>query len=79
MRQAPEVVGTKEHYNPHDRIELQIPKLRHGSYFPSLLESRRHAEKALLNVIHRVYNERVSTRRADDLLKAHLSYPKLGA
>jgi hypothetical protein len=53
--------------------------LRYGSYLPSLLESRRRAEKALLNVIHRVYNERVSTRRVDDLLKAHLSYPKLGA
>jgi len=51
VRQAPEVVGTKGHYVPHDRIELHIPKLRHGSYLLSLLESRRRAEKARLNVI----------------------------
>jgi transposase-like protein len=52
------------------RIELQIPKLRHGSYFPSLLEPRRRAEKALLNVIQQAYIEGVSTRRVDDLVQA---------
>jgi hypothetical protein len=36
-------------------------------------------KKALLNVLQQVHNERVSTRLVDDLLKAHLSYPKLGA
>jgi len=52
------------------RIELQIPKLRHGSYFPSLLEPRRRAEKALLNVIQQAYIDGVSTRRVDDLVQA---------
>ena len=39
-------------------LELQIPQLRHGSYFPSLLEPRRHTEKALLNVIQQAYIDR---------------------
>lgn len=52
------------------RIELQIPKLRHGSYFPSLLEPRRRVEKALLNVIQQAYIDGVSTRRVDDLVQA---------
>lgn len=52
------------------RIELQIPKLRHGSYFPSLLEPRRRAEKALLSVIQQAYIDRVSTRRVDELMQA---------
>ena len=52
------------------RIELQIPKLRHGSYFPSLLEPRRRTEKALLNVMQQAYIEGVSTRRVDDLVQA---------
>jgi putative transposase len=52
------------------RIELQIPKLRHGSYFPSLLEPRRRTEKALLNVIQQAYIDGVSTRRVDDLVQA---------
>ena len=52
------------------RIELQIPKLRHGSYFPSLLEPRRRVEQALLNVVQQAYIEGVSTRRVDDLVQA---------
>jgi putative transposase len=52
------------------RIELQIPKLRYGSYFPSLLEPRRRTEKALLNVIQQAYIDGVSTRRVDDLVQA---------
>ena len=47
-----------------------IPKLREGSYFPSLLEPRRRSEKALLSVIQQAYVEGVSTRRVDDLIKA---------
>ena len=43
-------------------MELHIPKLREGSYFPSLLEPRRRSEKALLSVIQQAYGERVSTR-----------------
>jgi transposase-like protein len=51
-------------------INLRIPKLRQGSYFPSLLEPRRHAEQALLAVVQQAYVEGVSTRKVDDLLKA---------
>ena len=51
-------------------MELHIPKLREGNYFPSLLEPRRRSEKALLAVIQQAYVEGVSTRRVDDLIKA---------
>ena len=51
-------------------MELHIPKLREGSYFPSLLEPRRRSEQALLAVIQQAYVEGVSTRRVDDLIKA---------
>ena len=51
-------------------MALHIPKLREGSYFPSLLEPRRRSEKALLSVIQQAYVEGVSTRRVDDLIKA---------
>ena len=47
-------------------MALHIPKLREGSYFPSLLEPRRRSEKALLAVIQQAYVEGVSTRRVDD-------------
>ena len=52
------------------RIELAIPKLRRGSYFPSFLEPRRTAEKALAAVIQEAYVHGVSTRSVDDLVKA---------
>ena len=51
-------------------IPLRIPKVRDGTYFPSLLEPRRRSEKALLAVIQQAYVEGVSTRRVDDLLQA---------
>jgi len=51
-------------------IELAIPKLRRGSYYPSLLEPRRPAEQALLAVVQEAYLKGVSTRKVDDLLKA---------
>lgn len=51
-------------------IDLRIPKLRQGSYFPSLLEPRRRAEKALLAVVQQAYVEGISTRKVDDLLRA---------
>ena len=54
-------------------LNLHIPKLREGSYFPSLLEPRRRSEKALLahpSLIQQAYVEGVSTRRVDDLIKA---------
>ena len=52
------------------RIALEIPKLRKGSYFPSFLEPRRTAEKALVAVIQEAYVHGVSTRSVDDLVKA---------
>ena len=52
------------------RIELDIPRLRKGSYFPSFLEPRRTAEKALTAVIQEAYVHGVSTRSVDDLVKA---------
>jgi len=52
------------------RIELDIPKLRRGSYFPSFLEPRRTAEKALTAVIQEAYVHGVSTRSVDDLVRA---------
>ena len=51
-------------------MDLHIPKLREGSYFPSLLEPRRRSERALLAVIQQASVEGVSTRRVDDLVKA---------
>jgi transposase-like protein len=51
-------------------VELRIPKLRKGSYFPSFLEPRRMAEKALAAVIQEAYVQGVSTRSVDDLVKA---------
>src|SRR5487761_2174291 len=51
-------------------VELRIPKLRKGSYFPGFLEPRRMAEKALSAVIQEAYVHGVSTRSVDDLVKA---------
>jgi transposase-like protein len=51
-------------------VELRIPKLRKGSYFPGFLEPRRLAEKALTAVIQEAYVHGVSTRAVDDLVKA---------
>lgn len=51
-------------------IELKIPKLRSGSYFPPFLEPRRTAEKALAAVIQEAYVQGISTRSVDDLVKA---------
>jgi len=51
-------------------VELRIPKLRKGSYFPGFLEPRRTAEKALTAVIQEAYVQGVSTRSVDELVKA---------
>ena len=51
-------------------VELRIPKLRKGSYFPGFLEPRRLAEKALSAVVQEAYVHGVSTRSVDDLVKA---------
>ena len=51
-------------------IDLAIPKVRPGTYFPSLLQARRRAEQALLTVVQEAYIHGVSTRKVDDLVKA---------
>lgn len=51
-------------------IELAIPKVRPGTYFPSLLHPRRRAEQALLAVVQEAYVHGVSTRKVDELVKA---------
>ena len=51
-------------------VELRIPKLRKGSYFPGFLEPRRMAEKALTAVIQEAYVQGISTRSVDELVKA---------
>ncbi|MBB2747032.1 UNVERIFIED_ORG: transposase-like protein [Microbispora rosea subsp. rosea] len=51
-------------------LELKIPKLRSGSFFPSLLERRRRIDQALFAVVMEAYLQGVSTRSVDDLVKA---------
>jgi len=51
-------------------VELRIPKLRKGSYFPDFLEPRRMAEKAIAAVVQEAYVHGVSTRSVDDLVRA---------
>lgn len=51
-------------------IGLQVPRVRQGGYFPSLLEPRKRAEQALVAVVREAYVQGVSTRKVDDLVKA---------
>src|SRR6185437_8472214 len=51
-------------------IELQIPKLRQGSYFPSFLAPRKRSEQALVSVVQQAYVCGVSTRRVDQLVES---------
>jgi len=51
-------------------IALQVPRVRDGSYYPSLLEPRKRAERALVAVVQEAYVQGVSTRRVDDLVQA---------
>jgi len=74
---SPERINTRNGYRPRDfdtragTVELAVPKLRQGSYFPDwLLEPRRRAERALVAVVTQCYVEGVSTRRVDDIVKA---------
>ena len=65
---SPERVTHRNGYRIRDwdtrvgTMELRIPKIREGSYFPGLLEPRRRSEKALLSVVQQPYLEGVSTR-----------------
>jgi transposase-like protein len=71
-----ERTGQRNGYRPRQwdtrvgTIELQVPRVRDGSFFPSLLEPRRRAERALVGVVQEAYVQGVSTRRVDDQVKA---------
>lgn len=73
---SPDRVNHRNGYRPRQwetrvgEVPLRIPKLRQGSYFPSLLEPRKRSEKALLAVIQEAYVKGVSTRKVDDLVRA---------
>src|SRR4051812_45096151 len=72
---APDRVTQRNGYRPrawHTRageIELAIPKLRAGSYFPSFLEPRKRSEQALVAVVQEAYVNGVSTRKVDRLVE----------
>jgi putative transposase len=79
---SPERVTQRNGYRPRPwdtragEIELAIPKLRQGSYFPSFLHPRRRAEQALVAVVQEAYINGVSTRKVDRLVEQmglHLS------
>jgi putative transposase len=55
---------------PAGDVEVKIPKLRKGSFFPDLLEPRRRVDRALWGVIMTAYVTGTSTRKVDDLVKA---------
>jgi transposase-like protein len=73
---SPDRINHRNGYRDRDletragTVELRIPKLRKGSYFPAFLEPRRMAEKALAAVIQEAYVQGVSTRSVDELVKA---------
>jgi transposase-like protein len=51
-------------------IDLAVPRVRDGSFYPSFLEPRKRAERALVAVVQEAYVQGVSTRRVDDLVQA---------
>ena len=61
---------TRDWHTGAGTVPVAIPKLRKGLYFPSFLEPRRAADKALIAVIQEAYIHGVSTRSVDDLVKA---------
>lgn len=77
FERTPERTGQRNGHRPREldtrlgTLELAIPKLRQGSYFPDwLIEPRRRAERALVAVVQEAYVQGVSTRKVDDLVRA---------
>jgi putative transposase len=74
-QRTPDRVAQRNGYRPRSwdtrvgELELRIPRLRTGSYFPSFLEPRRRAEQALVAVVQEAYVNGVSTRRVDRLVE----------
>jgi putative transposase len=75
-QRVPDRVTHRNGYRPRDwdtrvgTIELAVPRVRSGSFLPSILEPRRRAERALTAVVAQCYVEGVSTRRVDDIARA---------
>jgi putative transposase len=73
---SPERTGQRNGYRQRSwdtrvgTVELSVPRVRDGSYFPSLLEPRRKAERALSAVVQEAYVHGVSTRKVDELVQA---------
>jgi hypothetical protein len=73
---TPERLTHRNGYRPRPwqtragEIELAIPKLRRGSYFPSFLEPRRRSERALVSVVQEAYVAGVSTRKVDQVVES---------
>lgn len=73
---SPERTGQRNGYRQRSwdtrvgTVELSVPRVRDGSYFPSLLEPRRKAERALTAVVQEAYVRGVCTRKVDELVQA---------
>jgi len=75
-QRSPERQGERNGYRERSwdtrvgTLELKVPRVRDGSFFPGLLEPRKRAERALVATVREAYVQGVSTRRVDDLVKA---------
>ena len=75
-QRSPERHGERNGYRDRNwdtrvgTLELHVPRVRDGSFFPGLLEPRKRAERALVAAVRQAYVQGVSTRRADELVKA---------
>jgi putative transposase len=73
---TPERTGQRNGYRERQwdtrvgTIDLQVPRVRDGTFYPALLEPRRRAERALVAVVQEAYIQGVSTRRVDDVVQA---------
>src|SRR5947199_1748116 len=75
-QRSPERQGERNGYRDRQwdtrvgTLELRVPRVRDGSFFPGLLEPRKRAERALVATVREAYVQGVSTRRVDDLVQA---------